>query len=71
VTAAVVFDFDGVLADTEPLHLQAYQDVLGPLGVTLTREAYYERYLGFDDDGVFRSSPSIADRPSRTGRWRG
>jgi beta-phosphoglucomutase len=54
VIAAVVFDFDGVLADTEPLHLHAYQDVLGPLGITLTREAYYERYLGFDDEGVFR-----------------
>jgi beta-phosphoglucomutase len=53
VIKAIVFDFDGVLADTEPLHLRAYQDVLSPLGLTLTREEYYTRYLGFDDEGVF------------------
>jgi len=50
---AIVFDFDGVLADSEPLHLQAYQDVLAGLGVTLTREDYYRTYLGYDDAGVF------------------
>jgi beta-phosphoglucomutase len=50
---AIVFDFDGVLADSEPLHLLAYQEVLSALGVTLTREAYYADYLGYDDAGVF------------------
>ncbi|MBI2834552.1 MAG: HAD family phosphatase [Acidobacteria bacterium] len=53
--AAVVFDFDGVLADTEPLHLRAYQEALSDLKVTLTREEYYARYLGYDDEGVFRA----------------
>jgi beta-phosphoglucomutase len=53
VIKAIVFDFDGVLADTEPLHLRAYQEVLSRLGLTLTREEYYTRYLGFDDEGVF------------------
>ncbi len=33
---AIVFDFDGVIADSERLHLRAYQDVLLPEGVTLT-----------------------------------
>lgn len=51
---AVVFDFDGVLADSEPLHLAAYQEVFGALGVELSREDYYARYLGYDDQGVFR-----------------
>jgi beta-phosphoglucomutase len=50
---AVVFDFDGVLADSEPLHLQAYQEVLSALGVTLSRDEYYARYLGFADEAVF------------------
>jgi beta-phosphoglucomutase len=49
----VVFDFDGVIADTERLHLQAYQDVLRNRGMTLSREDYEARYLGFDDVGVF------------------
>ncbi len=52
---AVVFDFDGVLADSEPLHLSAYQEVFASLGVTLTRDDYYAHYLGFDDEGVFRA----------------
>ena len=49
----VVFDFDGVIADTERLHLQAYQDVLGDRGMTLSKDDYASRYLGFDDVGVF------------------
>lgn len=53
---AIVFDFDGVLADSEPLHLRAYQKVFESLGATLTREEYYTQYLGFDDEGVFRAA---------------
>ena len=49
----VVFDFDGVIADTERLHLRAYQDVLGDRGMTLSQDDYATRYLGFDDVGVF------------------
>ena len=51
---AIVFDFDGVLADSEWLHLRAYQELLQPVGVPLTKEVYCERYLGFDDEGVFQ-----------------
>jgi beta-phosphoglucomutase-like phosphatase (HAD superfamily) len=47
--AAVVFDFDGVLADTEGLHLAAFQDTFATRGWTLGRDAYFSRYLGFDD----------------------
>jgi beta-phosphoglucomutase len=53
--AAVVFDFDGVIADSEPLHLRAYQDVLGTAGLDLTTEDYFDKYLGFDDVGVVRT----------------
>jgi beta-phosphoglucomutase len=52
--SAIVFDFDGVLVDSEPLHLRSYQEVLEPLGISLPREEYYARYLGFDDVGVFK-----------------
>src|SRR5439155_20055 len=46
---ALIFDFDGVIADDEPLHLAAFQEALAAEGITLSREAYYARYLGFDD----------------------
>lgn len=52
---AVVFDFDGVIANSEPLHFRAYRDVLADRGLTLTETAYYERYLGYDDIGAFRA----------------
>jgi beta-phosphoglucomutase-like phosphatase (HAD superfamily) len=52
---AVVFDFDGVLADSEPLHLQVYQILLADEGIPFTAEEYYARYLGFDDIGVFQA----------------
>jgi len=46
---AIVLDFDGVIADTEPLHFQACRDVLAPFGVTLTAEEYVEKYIGVAD----------------------
>ena len=52
---AVVFDFDGVIANSEPLHFRAYRDVLADRGLRLTESAYYERYLGYDDVGAFRA----------------
>jgi beta-phosphoglucomutase len=50
---AVVLDFDGVIADTEPLHYRACRQVLAPLGVTLTWEEYAKRYIGMADREVF------------------
>lgn len=50
---AIVFDFDGVLADSEPIHLAATQEVFATLGVTLTPEYYYEHLVGYDDRGMF------------------
>jgi beta-phosphoglucomutase len=53
VLQAVFFDFDGVIADTEPLHLRAYQAVLQADGIDLKKPEYYARYLGYDDVGLF------------------
>lgn len=53
--AAIVFDFDGVIANSEPLHLEAFQQVLATIGVQLPALEYYERYLGYDDEGAFRA----------------
>jgi HAD superfamily hydrolase (TIGR01509 family) len=50
---AIVFDFDGVLADTEPLHLKAFQQALAEEGLVLERDEYFAHYLGYDDAGVF------------------
>lgn len=60
---AVVFDFDGVIANSEPLHFRAYRDVLAERGLTLTEPAYYELYLGYDDIGAFRAISTDAGTP--------
>ncbi len=52
---AVIFDFDGVIANSEPLHLRAFQQALGDEGIVLTSEEYYTRYLGYDDVGAFQA----------------
>lgn len=52
---AVFFDFDGVIADSEPLHLRAYQAVLQGDGIDLNKSEYYARYLGYDDVGLFEA----------------
>jgi HAD superfamily hydrolase (TIGR01509 family) len=54
--AAVIFDFDGVIVDTEPLHYKAFQDVLVPLGLGYSWQEYIEYYIGFDDRDAFRAA---------------
>jgi beta-phosphoglucomutase len=49
----VIFDFNGIIVDDEPIHFKLFQRVLGEEGITLTEETYYARYLGFDDRGAF------------------
>ena len=63
-----MFDFDGVIADSEPLHLRAYQAVLGQDGIDLTKEDYYKRYLGYDDVGLFQALTRDRRIPISTGR---
>lgn len=52
---AVIFDFDGVLVDSEPLHLKAFQAVFAERQWLLDAQAYAERYLGYDDLDLLRT----------------
>ncbi|MEK6695190.1 MAG: HAD hydrolase-like protein, partial [Nitrospirota bacterium] len=52
---AIIFDFDGVLADTEPLHFMMFQRVLQEEGLPLSEHDYYQKYVGFDDRGCFHA----------------
>jgi beta-phosphoglucomutase len=68
---AVIFDFDGVVVDSEPVHFAGFRDVLATLGLDLKLEDYYDKYLGYDDHdclliaardrGVELSERQIAD----------
>ena len=50
---ALIFDFDGVVVDSEPVHLVCFQQVLAVHGLQLTPEDYYGKYLGYDDHDCF------------------
>jgi len=52
---AVVFDFDGVIVDSEPLHYAAFRQVVQPLGVDFSYDEYLHKYIGFDDRDCFRA----------------
>lgn len=53
---AVIFDFDGIIVDTEPLHYKAFQEVLIPLGLGYSWDEYLRHYIGFDDRDAFREA---------------
>ena len=64
---AVIFDFDGVIVDTEPLHYRAFQRILEPLGLGFSWPEYQETYMGFDDRDAFveafsSSGKSLSDK---------
>lgn len=51
---AVLFDFDGVLCNSEPLHFFAFQEVLAAERIELSEADYYNEMIGFDDKGAFK-----------------
>jgi beta-phosphoglucomutase len=46
---AVIFDFDGVLVDSEKLHLQAFNRVFAKFNYQMSTQQYYDRFLGLSD----------------------
>jgi HAD superfamily hydrolase (TIGR01509 family) len=55
VLKAVIFDFNGILVDDEPIHLELFRQILAEEGLELTQEVYLEKYMGMDDRGCFRA----------------
>src|SRR3972149_7359469 len=51
---AVIFDFDGVITDSEILHLRAFNRVLAQYGVEISTKDYYKEYLGYTDVDCFK-----------------
>lgn len=75
----IVFDFDGVIVNNEPLHFRALQRVLKEEAIPLAESQYYATYLGMDDRGCITtaleaagrlvSPATIADLASRKARY--
>ncbi|MEW6325170.1 MAG: HAD family phosphatase [Nitrospirota bacterium] len=61
---AIIFDFNGVIANDEPLHLEMFQKVLAEQGIPLFREEYYRHFLGMDDRDCFKAVLAARQRPA-------
>jgi beta-phosphoglucomutase len=59
---AIVFDFDGVLADTEPLHFQAFQDTFDRRGWPFSEAEYRSQYLALSDRDLLYAYAETHDR---------
>ena len=66
MTAAVLFDFNGVLVDDESQHCDALRSILADEGLALSREEYYADYLGLDDRTGFVQAFQRANRTLTT-----
>jgi beta-phosphoglucomutase len=51
---AVIFDFDGVITDSEILHYRAFNAVLARYGAEMTTQDYYRTYLGLTDVDCYK-----------------
>ena len=60
---AILFDFDGVLADTEPVHWACWSEVLRTLGVDLEWDFYRDQCIGIDDREMLRMMAQTAEPP--------
>lgn len=49
----MIWDFNGVIVDDEPVHFRAFRQVLDQEGMALDESQYFDRYLGLDDWGCF------------------
>jgi len=61
---SILFDFDGVLADTEPIHYECWLEVLAPFGIEPTWDYYSRECIGISDRLMVEriSTPALFDQ---------
>ncbi len=51
----VIFDFDGVIADSEILHFRAFNKILSQFDFQIQKPDYYQKYLGLTDKDCYKT----------------
>ena len=54
IRGALLFDIDGTLCDTDPLHIRAFNDMLAPFGMSVTTAEYLVRVMGRVNADIMR-----------------
>lgn len=52
---ALIFDMDGTLVHSDPTHLQAFAEILGPEGVEIDDDLYRTSIIGRTNEAIFAS----------------
>jgi HAD superfamily hydrolase (TIGR01509 family) len=52
---AVLFDFDGVIVRSEPLHKRTFMELLSPYGVEVSDERWYREFAGTGSKRIFKA----------------
>ena len=65
---AIIFDFDGIIVDSEPLILRLTQEMAGLEGWGVSEEEYYRDYLALDDRGIVEHLYAAHGRTLSTSR---
>ncbi len=52
---ALIFDMDGTLVHSDPVHLQAFSEILGPEGIVIDEEIYRSSIIGHTNESIFAS----------------
>jgi len=60
---ALIFDFNGVLADDDPIHMEAFRQVVGEEGLSFSDDEYLDKYLPLNDWDCFKTLFESHSRP--------
>jgi beta-phosphoglucomutase len=60
---AVLFDFDGVIVDSEPVHYECWRETLAPFGIDLPWDLYHREFIGVSDRRLVEAMAELAPAP--------
>ena len=55
----VIFDMDGTMLDSEPIHARAIQEVFAGYDIQMSVEDIMNRYIGWGDDNVYKDKTEL------------
>lgn len=50
---ALIFDMDGTLVHSDPVHLRAFAEILGPEGIEIDDDLYRKAIIGHTNESIF------------------
>jgi beta-phosphoglucomutase len=64
---AILFDFDGVLVDSEPIHYDCWMEILDPFGIRMDWDTYVRTCVGISDRTMLERLASMREPPLDVG----